>query len=417
MNQVKGLFTKTFAVFIFLTLISSQDFLYAQSSNGEALFKANCASCHKPDKQYVGPALKGARDREPSKGWHYEWIRNATAMAMTDPYAKKLKDQMGGVVMTSFPDLSNSDIDAILDYADNFKEPGSGTTTGAPGAVSSVNTTPSSDNTVLYGLLTLILAVIGLVLLQVNSNLKKLTDDKDGIKSPPNVPFYRNKTYLLLITIILFVFAGYWLVEGAMGLGRQQGYQPNQPIYFVHQVHAGVNQISCLYCHGGAQDSRHATIPAVNVCMNCHMAVKEYAGAPITREDGTTVDANAEIQKLYQYAGWNPDTKTYDKPGKPIEWVQIHNLPDFVYFNHSQHVTVGGIECQTCHGPVETMEIMSQFAPLTMGWCITCHRETDVKVENNEYYTKIHEQLSKKYGVEKLTVAQMGGLECGKCHY
>ena len=345
MKEVKRLFTKTFAVFIFLTLISSPDFLYAQSSNGEALFKANCASCHKPDKQYVGPALKGARDREPSKGWHYEWIRNAASMAMTDPYAIKLKEQMGGVVMTSFPDLSNADIDAILDYADNFKEPGSEPSTGAPGAVSNVKTTGS--NTVLYGLLTLILAVVGLVLLQVNSNLKKLTDEKDGLKTPPNVPFYRNKTYLLLVTIVLFLVAGYFLVDGAMGLGRQQGYQPDQPIYFVHQVHAGVNQISCLYCHGGAQDSKHATIPAVNVCMNCHMSVKEYTGAPIIRDDGTTVDANGEIQKLYKYAGWNPDTKKYDKPGKPIEWVQIHNLPDFVYFNHSQHVKVGQIACQT----------------------------------------------------------------------
>ena len=424
MKEVKRLFTKTFAVFIFLTLISSQDFLYAQSSNGEALFKANCASCHKPDKVYVGPALQGAREREPSKGWHYDWVRNATSMAMTDPYAKKLKEQMGGVVMTSFPDLSNSDIDAILDYADNYKEPGAGTGTGAPGAISSVNTTPTSDNTVLYGLLTLILAVIGLVLLQVNSNLKKLTDEKDGIKSPPNVPFYRNKTYLLLVTIVLFVFAGYFLVEGAMGLGRQQGYQPNQPIYFVHKVHAGVNQISCLYCHGGAQDSKHATIPAVNVCMNCHMSVKEYAGAPIIRDDGTTVDANAEIQKLYQYAGWNPDSKKYDKPGKPIEWVQIHNLPDFVYFNHSQHVKVGQIACQTCHGEIQNMVQVKQFADLSMGWCVNCHRTTNVQFNDNKgngnkfysLYEKFHQDIKdKKY--DSVTVQMIGGTECGKCHY
>jgi mono/diheme cytochrome c family protein len=421
MNQVKRLFTKTFAVFIFLTLISSQNSLYAQASNGEALFKANCASCHKPLVQYVGPALKGAREREPSKGWHYEWIRNATSMAMTDPYAKKLKDQMGGVVMTSFPDLSNADIDAILDYADNYKEPGSGT--GAPGAVAG-KATGSSGNTLLYGLLTLILAVVGLVLLQVNSNLKKLTDEKDGIKSPPNVPFYRNKSYLLLITIILFLFAGYFLVDGAMGLGRQQGYQPDQPIYFVHKVHAGVNQISCLYCHGGAQDSKHATIPAVNVCMNCHMSVKEYTGEPILRDDGTTVDANAEIQKLYKYAGWNPDTKKYDKPGKPIEWVQIHNLPDFVYFNHSQHVKVGQVACQTCHGEIQNMIQVKQFADLSMGWCVNCHRTTNVqfnddKGNGNKFYSiyeKFHQDIKdKKY--DSVTVQMIGGTECGKCHY
>ncbi len=424
MNQVKGLFTKTFAVFIFLTLISSQEFLYAQSSNGEALFKANCASCHKPDEQYVGPALKGARDREPSKDWVYKWVHNTTTMVNTDPYAKNLKQQMGGVVMTEFPDLSNSDIDAILEYANNFKPAGAGPATGAPGAVSSVNTTPSSDNTVLYGILTLILAVIGLILLQVNSNLKKLTDEKEGIKSPQPVPFYRNKAYLLLLTIILFIFAGYFLVEGAMGLGRQQGYQPNQPIFFVHKVHAGVNQISCLYCHGGAQDSKHATIPAVNVCMNCHMAVKEYTGAPITRDDGTTVDANAEIQKLYKYAGWNPATKTYDKPGRPIEWVKIHNLPDFVYFNHSQHVKVGRVACQTCHGEIQNMTQVKQFADLSMGWCVNCHRTTNVQFDDgkgngNKFYSiyeKFHQDIKdKKY--DSVTVQMIGGTECGKCHY
>ncbi len=423
MNQVKRLFTKTIAVFIFLTLISSQEFLYAQAPNGEALFKANCAACHKPDVQYVGPALKGARDREPSKDWVYKWVHNTTSMVNTDPYAMNLKKQMGGVVMTEFPDLPKADIDAILEYANNYQKPGA-SPTGAPGSVSSVNATPSSDNTVLYGILTLILAVIALTLLQVNSNLKKLTDQKDGIKSPEPVPFYRNKIYLLLLTIVLFIFAGYFLVEGAMGLGRQKGYQPNQPIFFVHKVHAGVNQISCLYCHGGAQDSKHATIPAVNVCMNCHKSIKEYTGAPIIRDDGTTVDANAEIQKLYSYAGWNPDTKTYDKPGKPIEWVQIHNLPDFVYFNHSQHVKVGQVACQTCHGEIQNMIQVKQFADLSMGWCVNCHRTTNVqfndgKGHGNKFYSiyeKFHQDIKdKKY--DSVTVQMIGGTECGKCHY
>lgn len=417
MNQVNRLFTKTLTVFLFLTLISSLKSVYA--ADGEALFKANCASCHKPLEAYVGPPLKGAREREPEKGWVYKWIANTTTMVNTDPYAKKLKADHGGVVMTPFPDLSKEDIDAILDWADKYQAPGTTATTpnGQPAA-------PKSDNTVLYGLLTLVLGIIGLILLQVNSNLKKLTDEKDGIKSPPNVPFYRNKTYLLLITIVLFVFAGYWLVEGAMGLGRQQGYQPDQPIYFVHKVHAGVNQISCLYCHGGAQDSKHATIPAVNVCMNCHMAVKEYTGEPILRDDGTTVNANDEIKKLYSYAGWNPDTKKYDKPGKPIEWVQIHNLPDFVYFNHSQHVKVGQIACQTCHGEIQNMVQVKQFAELSMGWCVNCHRSTNVQFNDgqghgNKFYSiyeKFHQDIKdKKY--DSVTVQMIGGTECGKCHY
>ncbi len=418
MNQVNRLFTKTLTVFLFLTLISSMKSVYA--ADGEALFKANCASCHKPLESYVGPALKGAREREPSKDWVYKWVANTVTMVNSDAYAMKLKSEHGGVIMTPFPDLSHADIDAILDWADKYQAPGA-PAGGAPGAPSQA---PTSDNTVLYGLLTLILAIIGLILLQVNSNLKKLTDEKEGINSPAPVPFYRNKTYLLLLTMVLFVFAGYWLVEGAMGLGRQQGYQPDQPIYFVHKVHAGVNQISCLYCHGGAQDSRHATIPAVNVCMNCHKSIKEYTGEPILREDGTTVNANDEIKKLYSYAGWNPDTKTYDKPGKPVEWVQIHNLPDFVYFNHSQHVKVGQIACQTCHGEIQNMIQVKQFAPLSMGWCVNCHRSTNVqfnddKGHGNKFYSlyeKFHQDIKdKKY--DSVTVQMIGGTECGKCHY
>jgi mono/diheme cytochrome c family protein len=417
MNQVKRLFTRTFAVFIFLTLVSSQKSVYA--ADGEALFKANCASCHKPLEKYVGPALKGAREREPEKGWVYKWIANTTSMVNTDPYAKKLKDEAGGVVMTAFPDLPKADIDAILDWADKYQAPGAN-----PANPNAPAGAPKSDNTVLYGILTLLLAVIALILLQVNSNLRKLTDEKEGEKSPQPVPFYRNKIYLLLFTIVLFVFAGYFLVEGAMGLGRQQGYQPVQPIYFSHKVHPGTNQISCLYCHGGAQDSKHATIPAVNVCMNCHMAVKEYTGEPIKRDDGTTVNANEEIQKLYQYAGWNPDTKTYDKPGKPIEWVKIHNLPDFVYFNHSQHVKVGQVACQTCHGEMQKMDQVAQFADLSMGWCVNCHRTTNVQFDDgkghgNKFYSiyeKFHQDIKdKKY--DSVTVQMIGGTECGKCHY
>ena len=419
MKQLNRLFTKTLTFFLFVILISSQQSVFA--ADGEALFKANCASCHKADVHYVGPALKGAREREPSKDWVYKWVNNASAMANTDPYAIKLKGESGGVIMTSFPDLTKEEIDAILDYADSYVKPGTNPT-GAPGSVSAA--APSSDNTLLYGLLTLILAVIGLILLQVNSNLKKLTDEKEGVDSPAPVPFYRNKVYILLVAIVLFVFAGYYLVEAAMGLGRQQGYEPTQPIFYSHKVHAGVNQISCLYCHGGAQDSKHASIPSVNVCMNCHMAVKDYGGKPLTYEDGSPANPNAEIQKLYQYAGWNPTTKTYDKPGKPIEWVRIHNLPDHVYFNHSQHVKVGRVQCQTCHGEIQKMDEVRQFADLSMGWCINCHRTTNVqfnddKGNGNKFYSiyeKFHDDI-KNHKYDSVTVEKIGGTECQKCHY
>lgn len=414
MNQLTRIFLRTTTILFFLTLISSQEVLLA--ADGEALYKANCASCHKPLEAYVGPALKGAREREPSKDWVYKWVPNTTVMVNTDPYAMKLKSQFGNVVMTSFPDLKKEEIDAILNWANTYQKPG-----GTPeGPV----TQPETDNSILYGLLTLILALIGFVLLQVNSNLKKLTDEKAGLKSPTPVPFYRNKAYLLTTIIVLFMIGGYFLVQGAMGLGRQQNYQPEQPIYYSHKVHAGVNQISCLYCHTGAQDSKHANIPSVNVCMNCHMAIKDYGGKPLTREDGSAVNANAEIQKLYKYAGWNPDTKTYDKPGKPIEWVRIHNLPDFVYFNHSQHVKVGQQHCQTCHGEIQNMDQVKQFADLSMGWCVNCHRTTNVQFNDgqghgNKFYSiyeKFHEDI-KNHKYDSITVEKIGGTECMKCHY
>lgn len=384
--------------------------------DGQGIYKTYCSSCHQPDKDATGPALKGARDREPSKDWAYKWVNHVDEMINTDPYAKALYAKYG-LKMTQFSDLKKEEIKAVLDWADAYV---------TPAAVTAVAGTKSeeSDNSLLYGVLTLILGVIALILLQVNSNLKKLSDEKAGIRAPNPVPFYRNKAYLLMGVIFLFLIGGYFTINAAIGLGRMKGYQPVQPIYYSHKVHAGTNQISCLYCHSGAQDSKHSNIPSVNVCMNCHMSIKEYAGDPIIREDGSSVNANAEIQKLYEYAGWNPAAKKYDRPGKPIEWVRIHNLPDHVYFNHSQHVKVGKQQCQTCHGPIQQMPEVAQFSELNMGWCINCHRETKVqfnddKGNGNKFYSiyeRFHEDIkNKKY--DSVTVEKIGGTECQKCHY
>ena len=414
MTHFRRFFTRAITSVFLIILFLFQNSAFA--AEGETIFKTYCASCHKPDVDYTGPALKGARQREPSKEWVYKWVANTTSMVQTDPYAKQLFAKFGAV-MTPFPDLKKEDIDAVLDWADSYTKPG-------PPPPPPGQQAPSEDNSLLYGLLTLILAVIALILLQVNSNLKKLSDEKQGLRTSNPVPFYRNKAYLLVGVIILFLVGGYYTISGAIGLGRSKGYQPVQPIYYSHKVHAGTNKISCLYCHGGSQDSKHANIPSVNVCMNCHMAIKEYAGDPITREDGTSVNGTAEIQKLYEYAGWNPSAKKYDKPGKPIEWIRIHNLPDHVYFNHSQHVKVGKQQCQTCHGNIQEMPEVKQFAELSMGWCINCHRETKVqfnddKGHGNKFYSiyeKFHDDIkNKKY--DSVTVEQIGGTECQKCHY
>lgn len=419
MNQYVKLISKFLAGVSFFLIISLQNQLFA--ADGEAIYKANCSSCHKPDVDYTGPALKGARDREPNKEWAYKWVNHVDEMYNTDPYAKTLFAKFGSK-MTQFADLKKEDIKAVLDWADAYKPAAAAGATGA--GATGAKQEDSTSSSLLYGLLTLILAVVALILLQVNSNLKKLSDEKQGFRSANPVPFYRNKAYILVAVIVLFFIGGYFLINAAIGLGRQKGYQPIQPIYYSHKVHAGTNQISCLYCHSSAQDSKMAGIPPVNVCMNCHMAIKEYAGEPITREDGTSVNGTAEIQKLYQYAGWNPGTKKYDKPGKPIEWTRIHNLPAHVYFNHSQHVKVGKQQCQTCHGPIQQMPEVHQFADLSMGWCINCHRETKVQFNddkghgNNFYsiYEKFHDDIrNKKY--DSVTVAKIGGTECQKCHY
>lgn len=326
MSRYTNILKKVFTSSIFLVLILTTYNSFAQ--DGQALYNEHCRSCHKPLEDFTGPALKGARDREPNKDWAYKWVDNVTTMLGTDPYAKGLLAKYGTPMQQQT--LTQPEIKAILDWADNYKAPPpAGGTTEASGG--------GEDNSLLYGILTLALGLIAFILLQVNSSLKKLSDEKEGIRRSEPVPFYRNKTYLMIAILILFFIAGYYLINAAIGLGRAQGYKPEQPIYFSHKVHAGTNQISCLYCHGGAQDSKMAGIPSVNICMNCHKAIKAYSGDPIYTEDGKQLDATAQIQQLYSYAGWNPTTKTYDRPGQPIQWIKIHNLPDHVYFNHSQH--------------------------------------------------------------------------------
>ena len=423
MSRYRKIINKAFASLLLLLLVSLNNAVLA--ADGEALFKANCANCHKPDVDYTGPALKGWSSRIPSPDWIYAWVANPAGQS--DAYATALKAKWKPTVMQAFPQLKKDEIDAILKYVDDYKPPVKGPDTTAGAA-------PESDNSLLFGILTLVLALVAFILLQVNSNLRKLTDEKEGIYRGEPVPFYRNKTYLMAGILVLFGVGGYMTISAAIGLGRMKNYQPEQPIYYSPKVHAGTNQISCLYCHGGAQDSKQASIPSVNVCMNCHMAIKEYKGDPIVKEDGTAVNANAEIQKLYSYAGWDPVNKQYNpdnnKDGipdgaKPIEWVKIHNLPDHVYFNHSQHIKVGKQQCQTCHGNIQEMPEVYQFAELSMGWCINCHRESKVDFYNkadstgNKFYSiyeKFHTDL-KNHKMDSVTVENIGGTECQKCHY
>lgn len=415
---------------LYLSLVLSLSILFsgqASAQNGQALFSQNCASCHAVKKTLTGPALAGVEERwgGDRKKLH-AWVHNSQAFLKTgDKYANELYLKFNKTAMPAFPGLADKDIDAILDYVKTAgavtDDPSKGG--GDRGAAGSQG--QGEDNSLLFGILTLILAVVTFILLQVNSNLKKLTDEKEGHLTPEPVPFWRNKAYIALATVLLFCVGGYYTVKGAIGLGRTQGYEPEQPIYYSHKVHVGVNQINCLYCHGGAQEGKHANIPSINVCMNCHRAINEYSGKDkIYRPDGSEVNGTAEIQKLYKYAGFDPDvSKSWDpNKAKPVEWVKIHNLPDHVYFNHSQHVKAGKVQCQTCHGEIQKMDEVKQFADLSMGWCINCHRTTQVQFKDNGFYSiyqKFHDDLKNgKIDKEKgITVEKIGGTECQKCHY
>ena len=395
--------------------------LYAQ--DGKALFQSNCAQCHNPFKVVTGPALKGVTERIPDKKLLHDWIHNnQKVLASGNPYFTGLFNQFNKTPMNTFPNLTDVEIDAILKYVETAQPP----TAATPGNEDAASKAEASDNTLLYGILTLILAVIMMVLLQVNSSLKKLADDKEGIPSHEPVPFYRNKVYIALVILLLFLTGGYYLTQGAIGLGRQQNYQPEQPIFYSHKVHAGINQISCLYCHSNAMDSKHATVPPLNVCMNCHAAINDYSHGPkLYREDGTEVDGTAEIQKLYSYTGYDPKTSRYNtENAKPVEWIKIHNLPDHVFFSHAQHTKAGKVQCQTCHGPIQEMNEVKQFAPLSMGWCINCHRTTKVNFPDsagngNKFYSiykSFHKDLQNGK-MDSVTVEKIGGTECQKCHY
>ncbi|GAC1440956.1 MAG: c-type cytochrome [Sediminibacterium sp.] len=371
----------------------------------------------------TGPALAGVEDRWPDKAKLHAWIHNSGAFLKTgDAYANNLFNEYGKVSMTAFgSSLSDKDIDAILAYVKSVPAPGA---TGAAAGAANPNEAKGAedDNTLLFGILTLILAVVALVLLQVNANLKKLADDREGHHVPEPIPFWRNKSYITLITVVLFVIGGYLVSKGAMALGRSKDYQPVQPIYYSHKVHAGINQINCQYCHTGVYQGKQATIPSLNICMNCHMAINEYKGEKIYNEAGDEVNGSAEIEKLYKYAGFEPGKPWDASRAKPIEWVRIHNLPDHVYFNHSQHVKAGQVACQTCHGEIQKMSEVKQFADLSMGWCINCHRETKVQFKDNGFYSiyeKYHQDLKsgKIDSAKGITVEKIGGTECQKCHY
>ena len=403
---------------LLLILLTILPFTRVLPQDGKALFLTNCAQCHNPVKVITGPALKGVTERVTDRKLLHDWIRNnQEVLASGNTYFTNLYNQYGRAPMNTFPGLSDVEIDAILTYVTNYAEPLAKTNT------STFPNTQQEDHTILYGIISFILALFVFGLYLHNNNLKRLVEEKKGLIPSKPVPVYRNKFYIVLAGLLLFGALGFGVTEWGIGLGRSQNYQPQQPIFFSHRVHAGLNQISCLLCHGNAWESKQASVPSPNICMNCHAAINDYHGERLQREDGSPISPNDEIQKLYGYAGYDPQKGKYTHSGKPIEWIKIHNLPDHVFFSHAQHVRAGKVQCQTCHGPIQEMDEVKQFAPLSMGWCINCHRTSKVDFPDSTGGNKFYSIYSKyardlRSGAkDSITVEDIGGIECQKCHY
>jgi mono/diheme cytochrome c family protein len=412
-------FSKTVLLLAGFAILGFSAHAQGDATKGEALFKANCTSCHAIGHQVVGPALGPTITEETDDKWLYKWVENNVALiSAKDPKALKIYNQFNQQGMSQFGQLSDGDVANILAYArtewktdpENPANAKAATGTGA-----AAESGPSSFMVLALIAVIVVALIVILILNKVIGTLEKVVLRAKDLQPEEEVAVVevdrfatirklaKNKKLVFFIVLCGTIACGSWTWVTMWNTHVAQGYQPEQPIHFPHDLHAGVMKIDCQYCHSGAYKSKNATIPSLNICMNCHKTVKTES---------------PEIHKIYDALGYDPKTMKYDSTkAHPMQWIRVHNLPDFVYFNHSQHVKVGQIRCQTCHGPVQTMKEIYQYSPLTMKWCIQCHKRTEVNYKGNAYYDNmiaVHDRIKRG---EKVTEAAMGGIECGKCHY
>ena len=394
----------TLVTFIFsLTLLFAGNMVFAQdAAEGETLFKNNCAACHNTnDEVLVGPGLKGVSERRPID-WIIKWVHNPQAVIGSgDKYANDLYTKFNKAAMTPYPNFSDDQIKGIVAYIDAANAAPAAPAAGAAPAEGASAPAAQSSGGMMEGLLVGLLIIMVLVLvalLSIVNTLSKLSNAEGQEEAPllkriqDNVKaMSANSAVKTGVIVLILLFGGKATIDAAYGVGVHQGYAPEQPIKFSHKLHAGQYQINCNYCHTGVYAGKGANVPSANICMNCHNAIKRES---------------PEIQKIYRAI----------ENEEPIQWVRVHNLPDLAYFNHSQHTNVGGLECKNCHGDIEKMEVVEQRSTLTMGWCIDCHRQTDVNSKGNAYYDKLVE-VHNKESKSPLKVQNIGGLECSKCHY
>ena len=399
-----------FSSFIILLFAISTSSVTAQDlEEGEKLYKANCTACHQIDNKLIGPALRGVSDKY-SEEWLIKWIKNsAELIASGDADAIAIYEEYNKSPMTAFPYFSDDDVRNILAYVEEAPEKQAVVATTSVDGGAIVVEDQTSDYVILTIAIVLLLVIAGLW--KIKNTLKEVAgeESEDLFSSTITLvnAFFERKSLVTLTVFIILGFAVNSAWNLMLGVGVTKGYAPEQPIAYSHKLHSGINGIDCNYCHHSARHGKSAAIPSANVCMNCHTYINEGPSG------------KAEIQKIYDAVGFDPEKGQYIEgyEQKPIKWVRIHNLPDHAYFNHSQHVVAGGLECQDCHGAIEEMEVVEQHAELTMGWCIDCHRQTEVKVADNDYYEEMHAKFKENHPGEAFNVEAIGGLECGKCHH
>jgi mono/diheme cytochrome c family protein len=414
-------------IFLFFSLLFSGNI--SAQPDGEKIFKGYCASCHKVDKDMTGPALAGTQDRWSGKeALLYEWIKNPSKVkASGDSYVNELLkvwEPKSGLMTPQA--LTDEEIGAVLGYIASYVPPAPKDGAAVPAASAEPVAQEDGVGIFFLVLIVLLLLVIILSMSSVRQALSGAVAEQKGKKISEKASYWeevkgwmwKNKAITSLVVIFFLVLGAVDAWDRLAAVGVYTGYAPEQPIAFNHTLHAGELEINCQYCHSSAEKSKHAGIPSANVCMNCHKAVSA----------GRSEAGTADIQKIYDAVGWDAEKMAYTGEENPIKWVKVHVLPDHAYFNHSQHVAVAGLECQTCHGPVDTeYTVAEQFAPLTMGWCIQCHNESEIDLNSSAYYEEMHKrfvgdergrEILKKYLEDgSISVKDMGGWECSKCHY
>jgi mono/diheme cytochrome c family protein len=413
-------------------------------AQGEGLFKAKCATCHMTHKASTGPKLFGVRAKWAAggakEGSIYQWVNNWQTAAANDPYAAEVSQVMP-TAMSAFPDLKKEDIDAILDWVDAQPDPAaSGGKTADPNQPqdpNAVDPVEEESNSWIWLIMGVIFVVVILAVGGVRRQLKIATSDDESDKMTYGEELralaWKYRLHVGLVSLVVVISIVVALFQSLYSINIMEGYQPSQPIAFPHSQHAGINGIDCKYCHNTVTKSKSASIPSVNVCMNCHKQI-----------DGEGKPWADQIKKIYAAAGWDKAGMKYTGKTNPIVWNKVHVLPEHVYFNHSQHVVVGGVDCKQCHGDMTQMQETAMVQPveelnkiegniklsrktMTMGWCIECHSKKDVSIGNgkNAYYDEIHRRLKKDPKLYaqylnndgKITVNELGGWECAKCHY